>query len=342
MPRFTAASVVRLLAFQDRPSAPYDHSDSRNVDGPWVVASSEEADETHSSKALPDFGGPRAVGNMVRNDSRLKWKAKLREHLARQVLGKRPRKSSNLAHPGVKNAYALKAWDHALQSCVPGGLSVFQAKRSLRPLRKDERRFWVKVDSLPASIQKRAHRRTRRACIATTNEDGSRTTRLEADWSEQRRILHSWLDMGSSTFQNKYYAYLDSEMRIRGWFWLDPEHRRHDNTKNAIEHSNLKWARLEVSITTGLRAGPWDGASFFGTIQEAATQYFSSYDFSDGLFELAYPVLAFDQSRGDLPSHFGTDEHKQEVWQVVCVCVGAGGSSETPLRIGLGFKSRSI
>lgn len=131
---------------------------------------------------------------------------------------------------------------------------AFVAPRPLRPLRSDERRYFVSISELPAAMQQRAECRSKRSCVETTDLGGGKRRRLEVDWQETRIVLHSWADMGSCGYPSKFYMYLDQH--LRGFFFMDPLHRRHDNTVNSVKGASLTWARMEMSIVSSVKDRP--------------------------------------------------------------------------------------
>ena len=220
----------------------------------------------------------------------------------------------NVKQRRLANKYHLLAMDHAIQNGLGMlGFLAFRAPRPLLPLGATERRYFVPMDSLPADLQQLAAGRTRRACIA---DSAPGTQRLEVCWSEPRPSLHCVLDMGTIGWPSKFGLFHASKGQLRGWWEVDPPHRRHNNAKNALSQSGLTWAKLEVLLSTTVASGPFDGAAFFGVIQGAATELFQEFDHTCALFVHWYPRLSFQLHEGRVPLTYGTDEHMVEVWRM--------------------------
>ena len=96
---------------------------------------------------------------------------------------------------------------------------------------------------------------------------------------------------------------------------MDPAHRRHDNMYLAMSRAGLTFARDEVLLTQCLTHAPWGSMSNFGTLKEAACEFFTDFDESNDLFTHFYPAISMQLHAGVLPSTFLAWDHKQWVWE---------------------------
>ena len=124
----------------------------------------------------------------------------------------------------------MQGKDNALQGGVNMGLASFATVNLALPLLLNEERYEVPIESLGLVVVIGCEGAVNRSCIM--NRD-SGDTRFEVDWSAPRNVLHDYGDMGCIGFVNKFYLY--TRKHLRGWWWIDPPHRRHDNVISAME-----------------------------------------------------------------------------------------------------------
>ena len=188
------------------------------------------------------------------------------------------------------------------------GYQHFAVESPMAALKQDERRYHIPVQDLPEEIQLASPGRSRRCCIMNTT---SQSSKLEARWSEARPRLHEFLDMGAVSYQPRYYLYCG--LPVRGTWFLDPPHRRHDNALNAWRKSHVSYVKNEVAMAMNMSKAPFGGAAFHWTVKECLAEYVASHTFKDKLFQHLYPYIIFDWTEGQVDAeHF--DEEFMEAF----------------------------
>ena len=266
----------------------------------------------HAPKALPDWRGQRkGPDGKLTAQSKAAIKQRIHEFSTDGIPAATAKGGvKSLQEPRLANEHRLKALDHGLQGI---GLSFahFKSQYPCGALGTNERRYFLAMDSLPDDLKQVSPDRTRRAAIW---DNCTGKGRLEVAWAEPRPLLHDASDMGPSNWSSQYWIY--TRQPIRGYMWFDLPHRRHDNTKNAVQR-HLKLVKAERTIVNNVWSGPWDGAAHFRCLQEAAEEYFSSHDHNCELFILLYPRIA--EQLGGVVSNapLGSDEHRYAVRQLL-------------------------
>lgn len=139
--------------------------------------------------------------------------------------------------------------------------------------------------------------------------------RLEVAWSKDRPVLLCTVDMGSCGFPAKRMLFSNSTGAcLRGFFDLDPCHRRHNNVMHSLQSSGLGWAKAEVAISQNMSSAPWGTNAFYNSLKAAAEELFDSWDLSEEIFQVYYPRIAFELSAGRLAPDFGSPHHIDEVF----------------------------
>lgn len=211
----------------------------------------------------------------------------------------------------LANKYSMMAADDAIRSSTGlTGLREFQVRRPVRPLRAGEALYHVSMDSLPEDLQRRAQGRTRRCCLQSLGEQ----PRLYVNWHGPRPVLLTVLDMGSIGWVSKGFLFSNSGGKLRGFYDVDPCHRRYDNVLHSLQESGLSWAKTEVVVAQCMSSAPWGGAAFFHSLKDAAKELRETFGVASELFQVFYPRIAFEMSGGRIPVSFGSREHAKEVF----------------------------
>lgn len=263
---------------------------------------------------LPDWRGQRreALGKLT-SSSVIAWKNRLAQFLKkRSAADTKPSTTvKSLKETRRANEDRMKGLDHGLSAGLGLSLAFFAAGQPCRPLLATEKRYMVPSSSLPFELRAIAPDRTHRACVW---DGGAKAGRLEVQWSASRPLLHDCSDMGPSNWPSQYFLY--SQAQIRGYFWFDLPHRRHDNVKNAIGKV-FQIVRSERTIIHSVWSGPWDGAAHFQGLREAASDYFGSMTADDQMFVLLYPRISEELGCLVSGAEVGSKEHREAVWEVL-------------------------
>ena len=206
------------------------------------------------TKAMPDFRGQNKKNGKLELDLRSKFCNMVVQFITGKAVpevGRRLGKTS-LKQSKVANKFSLLGTDHALVQGTTWGLSKFIANEPVKALNPDfEQMFFVIAEKLPPALQESLHGRSHRMCVL---DKPSGQTRLVVKWSAQRDVLQCFLDQGSIGWVAKGWLYLKEQ--LRGWFWCDPPHRRHENSKLSFLRAELNFVRNEVAIARGMSQGP--------------------------------------------------------------------------------------
>ena len=262
------------------------------------------------TKAMPDFRGQNKKNGKLELDLRSKFCNMVVQFITGKAVpevGRRLGKTS-LKQSKVANKFSLLGTDHALVQGTTWGLSKFIANEPVKALNPDfEQMFFVPAEKLPPALQESLHGRSHRMCVL---DKPSGQTRLVVKWSAQRDVLQCFLDQGSIGWVAKGWLYLKEQ--LRGWFWCDPPHRRHENSKLSFLRAELNFVRNEVAIARGMSQGPWESAGHFCTFKDALDELMENFDCTSELWQLMYTRVAFDACCGKLPPEYGSDEHCAE------------------------------
>ena len=132
----------------------------------------------------------------------------------------------------IANVEALKALDHALQAGPGLSLRHFVARRRLRALGVEQKRYYIDGSLLPPHLAADGGHRTR-SCIQ--DQTGKRF--LEVAWSQDRMVLFESLDCGSIGWPGRFWLY--SAGGVRGGFFADPCHVRYNRFQTAAREGEL-------------------------------------------------------------------------------------------------------
>ena len=197
---------------------------------------------------LRDFlGQDKDSRGKLSKDNKSKWRERIRTFVAPKLAV--AKRQARLKADRLANKYHLKAFDHALLAGMGCGLDTFVCEDSGGKLTATERRYFIPSADLPEPLQKLRPDRSRCACVWDLSAVAGR---LEIEWGATRRLLVTWQDMGAVGWPSKYYAYLVCQ--IRGWFFPDPAHRRHDNMNLAVDAALLSFIKTEASYGSGTPA----------------------------------------------------------------------------------------
>ena len=163
---------------------------------------------------------------------------------------------------------------------------------------------------MPDDIVEQSVDRDSRSCVEEV-ETGKRW--LEVTW-QGRQSLFCMLDMGSVGWNSKYPLFDNQRGRLRGDLQCDSAHRWHDNMLNSVQKSGLTWARLEILVLCVVTSGPFAGGAHFGTVQDAGRERVANFSHKSVLWDIMYGRIAFEMHEGQLPTHFGSEKHRAEIW----------------------------
>lgn len=214
----------------------------------------------------------------------------------------------SLAEAKRANEDRLKALDHGLVAGLGFGLDKFKAMSPCLPLMRGGTSLSWRVFAL----RDVAPDRLQRACVC--GGDNQKRSRLEVSWANRKAVLHAASDMGPINRPSQYFLF--TQEHIRGYMWFDLPHRRHDNTKKALQRT-LKVAKWERTIVQNVCVGPWDTAGHFRPLQEAAREYFSNMTCDDSLFVMLYPRICDELGEYATAADYGTASHRQYVWDML-------------------------
>jgi hypothetical protein len=113
------------------------------------------------------------------------------------------------------------------------------------------------------------------------------------------------MDQGSNVYQARYYLFL--ELNIRGTWWADVCHRRHNNALNAWRRSGIQYVKSECCVAMNMAAAPYGTAAFHGQTKEALLEYVTNHTWRDQLYQWLYPLIIFDWCEGCVE-----DEHMEQ------------------------------
>ena len=224
------------------------------------------------------------------------------------------KKARGVRQKFLANRYHMQAVDQSLLTSSGLGYAHYQAPaRSPAALAPQERRFYVDIGDLPDAMHATANGRTRRACVenAATGERW-----LENPLSGNRDQLWCHLDQGAIGWPAQHWLYGD--MRLRGFFFGDISHRRHDNYQDVFKESGIGWVFSEMVLCTSIGNAPWRGCGHYGKMSEAADELFRNYG-PDSMpaFETLYPHIVTRKTadRCSLPPLYGTQAHVEATWR---------------------------
>lgn len=262
-------------------------------------------------QVLRDWRGGNTKGNgRLTNKSKSILNARMAAFFGKTAPGASSAKPPTVKQKRLANKYWMMALDAALQgSFGTCGLKDFVGQHRAAPLPAGAKRYFVEISKLHEDLQRSAAGTDRRACVVF----GDKRRRLEVCWQSPRPRLMLSLDMGSIGWASMTHLF-GSRGGLRGWFEMDPPHRRHDNVLQAFNESDTTWARTEILLEQSMSSAPFGGAGHFESIKGAAEEFFSSFGPECELFQHFYPSIAYEMTGGALPPAFGTRPHMWEVW----------------------------
>jgi len=204
------------------------------------------------------------------------------------------------------------ALDNALLNGAELSLKVFQVAQEAYCLHQDNVRLFVQdLKDMPEAIKAASLGRCQRVCGL---DSGSSQTALAIHWAVARRVLHCHIDQGAVGVPSKVWLFC--RQRLRGWFWIDHAHRRHNCVIDAFAACGLGWLRSEMAFVSSVASGPWGNAGHFGKFSEACKEFIRNSNIHDPLWTELYPVITFFLTEAQVPSSYGQEGHMQEVWQL--------------------------
>ena len=241
------------------------------------------------------------------NHKKSRWQER-----ASQFFGERAggfaEKNVTLLQKKLANKHIVQALDHTLQMGAELSLCVFRPAQDNVVLGPDEEFYSVQMESLPDALRQDGVRTTR-VCVLNKTDGVSR---FAVFWNSPRRTVHFHTDQGSIGAPAKLWLLLTKH--LRGWFWLDTSHRRHNGVTDTFAACGLSWVRREMGFLASVGTGPWLGAGHFGTMSEALREFTQNMTWQDPLFMELYPRIVASQCQGQLPLTYGTQAHMQEVF----------------------------
>jgi hypothetical protein len=260
---------------------------------------------------MPNFRGQdKDTSGQLAPTGRSKWLSRMHQ-FARQKRDTAKKKPTvdTLQQARLANKYHVKAFDNALALGAGLDLKQFCVEKPPCKLAAHETRFCVEVASCPAGVRGASADRKLRSCI---QDKQAGTTRLEVKWGPARYTIHCNLDEGGDNFTNKFWLFLKKQ--VRGWLWIDPTHRRHNNWTSACSDASAGWVLKDMALICSIGSAPWGSAGHFGKYSDAAIEYTENFDHSDPLWQLVYPLVAFLFYKGNLPFDWQGDECCKGLW----------------------------
>ena len=179
------------------------------------------------TKATPDHRGQNLIGGELTEEGREKYHRRLDYFFTADPNRQHARGNITLKSEYLANKYHLVAFDGALRHTLGwAGLKTFEAQHEVAPLSKGQTRFRVPLQDLPEELRAVSPGRIFRSCLEGPGEEDSC---LEANWSERRCVVQDFSDMGAIGWYWKPFVYCVG--KVRGWYWPDPLHRRHNGWK---------------------------------------------------------------------------------------------------------------
>jgi hypothetical protein len=133
--------------------------------------------------------------------------------------------------------------------------------------------------------------------------------------------------MGSDTWQHKlklFYKY-----GVRGSEKHDPPHRTVRNREKALSKAKGTFVKNEYGIVFSYVRGPWSCESNLQLLRGGMKEMFKHFTWRMVLFDkYLYEPIVKSKHVGALPSGYGSDEHKQKVWEEIQDDPALSGLSE--------------
>ena len=260
---------------------------------------------------VPDFRG-QAVDKKGKLASTLtaKWKCRMQQFgTRRRAEAKRKPKVTPLQQQRLANTYHCMTFDNALALGAGMSCQDFVMQGPPRALKAHEERFFISVDSCPESVRTASADRELRSCI---KDKAAGKNRLEVCWGAPRKIIHSNLDEGGDNLTNKFWLFL--QRHVRGWLWVDPTHRRHNNWTGACSDAKAGWGLKDMALVCSTGPAPWGRCGHFGKRSEALQEYTENFDHIGAVWCMAYPYVAWVYHGGKLPHGWMTEKHSRALW----------------------------
>ena len=242
--------------------------------------------------------------------NQVKWRRRMLQFASqKRTVAKKKPKIDHLQQTRLANKYHVKAFDNALSLGTGLDCMRFLVDSPPSKLAAHEQQFFVEVAGCPEAVREASADRVRRSC---TKDSASGKSRLQVKWGHARYVLHCNLDEGGDNLTNKFWLFL--KRGIRGWLWIDPTHRRHNNWTSACNDAAAGWALKDMALICSIGSAPWGSAGHFGKYNDAATELSENFDHKDALWQLVYPLVAFLKFKGNLPFDWRGDESCKRLW----------------------------
>ena len=256
-------------------------------------------------EVAPDWRGVNKDGGKIGERSRRRLGAR-----AEQFFGLASAKTGpafEIVQQRFANKWATIGTDHALQ-LIDSSLRAFQLDGQSALLGATEGFYDIPLEALPEGLRENAGGRLKR--VAVENRSTGKT-RLAVAWSSPRKVLHCHIDQGSVGLPSKLWLFC--RQQVRGWFWLDSAHRRHNNAIDSFNDAGLSWVRGEMAFLASVGTGPWATQGHHGTLSDALAEYCENFDWRDPIFASMYSRIIFHRCKGDIPYDFGSEAHLQDL-----------------------------
>ena len=214
----------------------------------------------------------------------------------------------------ISNREHCMAADAEIRSVTAAsGYKHFAPESVTGPLGPDEERYEIALVDLPDEIRKESYGLKFRSAI---HNKKTGDTRLEVDWESSMPSVWACSDMGSDTWQHKLK--LMYKYAVRGSEKFDPPHRTVRNREKALSKCKGTFVKTEFGIVFSSVRGPWSCESNLQLLRGGTAEMFKHFTWKMPLFSkyLYYPIVRAKYANAQ-PLDFGTDEHKQKVWEEI-------------------------
>ena len=239
------------------------------------------------------------------------WKQRVDQFFDPARAHKKP-KAASWKRPLEPNAEHMGALDHAIRMGTGLGLAHFLAPQRL-VLQPGDQRYFVDATKLPSKYGTDLGCKSR-ACIVSR----AGVRQLEANWTDERRVLHEVLDQGSIGLPARHCLY--SVAGVRGCVWSDPPHRRFNWWLQDVKNTGVSEMKMETTLLMSFRKGPWSGAANFWKVQRTAEDYFTHSTGECPIFAFLYDNICTDIFEGRQQFNQGSLEHIRTVWDSIKLC----------------------
>ena len=198
-----------------------------------------------SLQVIPDWRGVDSKDGTLSEHQMDRLNNRMQQFFERQKPVVAPRVLT-LQQEQLANKHITLALDNALRMGADMDLAQFQVAAESHVFFRPEQQFrTVALEHLPEAVRRVSLGCTQR--IVARDRGSDALPKLAVPWGEDRRVLHLHIDQGSIGVPSKLWLFSKDGGALRGWFWLDHAHRRHNNVIDALKVAGLLWLRAEMT-----------------------------------------------------------------------------------------------